>query len=109
MMPRWLTAAVAAAVFAGAVVLWRAGDGDAAARIEAIDVEMASWANGERKWNGLSPLLIGGDLSAQAAQQSERMAACRCLYHSPSGELGWWLSRGWTRIGENVGATSGQG
>jgi uncharacterized protein YkwD len=108
-LPRWLAAVVAALMIGLLVVLWRDGGADAAVRIDPVDVEMASWANGERRWNGVDPIPIDGDLSAQAQLQADRMAACGCLYHSPSGEFGWWLNRGWRSLGENVGATTGQG
>jgi uncharacterized protein YkwD len=103
---RAVAAVVAVLLLAGMVVLWRDGELDA---LTVDEMLVASWSNGERRWNGLEPLLIDGDLHAQAAQQSDRMARCSCMFHSPSGELGWWLTRGWHQIGENVGATSGQG
>jgi uncharacterized protein YkwD len=107
--PRWLTVAVTGALVTGLAVLWHEGESEATAQITAVDVEVASWVNSERRWNGVAPIPIDGDLSAQAALQAERLAACRCLFHSPQGEMGWWLQRGWTSVGETVGGTSGTG
>lgn len=65
---------------------------------------LGAWINGERAWNGQPTLLIDADLASQAQLQADRLAACACgLWHSPTGELHWWLGRGWAGIGENVG------
>lgn len=108
-MPRWLAAVAAVCVIALLVVLWRTGDGDAAAQISPIDVELTSWINGERAWNHVDPIPIDGDLAAQAQLQASRMAAEGRIYHSPRGEMYWWLNRGWREVAENVGATTGLG
>lgn len=106
-MPRWLAAVVAALMIGLLVVLWRSDTRLAA--MTATDIEVASWVNQERRWNHLTPVVLDPDLAAQAQLQADRLAECRCLVHSPRGELGWWLNRGWRALGETVGGTSGQG
>lgn len=64
---------------------------------------LGAWVNTERAYNGQPTLSIDADLASQAQLQADRLASCRCgLYHSPMGELGWWLQRGWSLVGENV-------
>jgi uncharacterized protein YkwD len=101
--------AVMAVVVVVAFAMWRVSDSQSSSTIDPIEIELASWVNGERRWNGLATIPLDGDLASQAQLQSNRMASCSCLYHSSSGELGWWLNQGWWAVGENVGYTTGTG
>lgn len=101
-------AAIAAVVLTIVVLfaVWRIQDSDSTGP---LDVEMATWVNGERKWNGVNTIPIDGDLEAQAQLQAARMAACNCLFHTPPGEMAWWTQQGWWEVAENVGVTNGEG
>jgi uncharacterized protein YkwD len=99
----------AAVVIVSLFSMWRNIDSDSTANIEPIDLEIVSWVNGERRWNGVATIPIDGDLTSQAQLQANRMAACGCIHHSPRGELGWWLNQGWWEVAENVGYTNGAG
>lgn len=62
----------------------------------------AVWVVSNRMWHGGDRIILDGHLTAQAQLQASRMASSGILCHSPTGELGWWLGRGWAEIGENV-------
>ena len=112
----------AGAALLGALLVALTALGLPAARSEALEYpapdewELTRWINAERRWNGLEPLTVDGQLTGQAQLQADRMALCGCLRHSPPGELAWyvnpmewngWGYNGWAIVGENVAATNG--
>jgi uncharacterized protein YkwD len=103
--------AIATALTLTALTLhWHTTRLDAAATVSPLDRELVSWLNNERQWNGIRRIPIDGDLAAQAQLQAQRMAHEQRLYHTPQGEMYWWMARGWDDgVGENVGVTNGQG
>lgn len=66
------------------------------------EAEYVGWVQAARASYGLPPLLVDGPLTAQAQLHAHRVAACACAYHSPMGEMGWYLTRGWWNVAENV-------
>lgn len=84
-------------------VLANPAEGDALDEMTAEERGLARAVLAEREWNGVAPgMILDGDLTAQAQLQADRMSRCACTEHSPDGELGWYLTRGWDGIAENV-------
>lgn len=76
---------------------------DALSEMTAEERGLALAVIAEQRWNGTyTGVVLDGDLVGQAQLQAQRMARCECLFHSPFGELHWYLGRGWHRIDENV-------
>jgi|FLYL01.1.fsa_nt_gi uncharacterized protein YkwD len=53
--------------------------------------------------SGLPPVQVHWDLEDDAIRHAKEMAVAQTVYHSPS--LGW-VTSGWSRLGENVGAAT---
>lgn len=85
------------------VVLARPTPADALDQMTGEERGLARAVLAEREWNQIpAGMILDGDLTAQAQKQAEHLSRCACTEHSPNGELGWYLNRGWDHIGENV-------
>lgn len=99
-----LAAVVTLAVALGAVSpVTTASAGARCYRYKGAERDFARKINTARNLAGARRLELDKQLSRVARKHSWEMNKSNSLYHTPSGKLGWRVTR-WNHLGENVGA-----